>query len=156
MYAECRHILPQGAKCKSPALKGAYYCFFHAKLHTYTHDARPKKQLLIPPLHDASGIQLALSQILGSLGTSRISRADARILLYGLQIALQTFAPDVPRTAPARTPSPARRALNPALAGKKTAPKGLTTPCPAFADGASTVCAKRREKEELREQQTIN
>ena len=33
MYIECRHILPNGRKCHSPALRGKPFCFHHAKLH---------------------------------------------------------------------------------------------------------------------------
>jgi hypothetical protein len=33
MYPECRHIRPGGSVCKSPAVKGSYWCYFHRKLH---------------------------------------------------------------------------------------------------------------------------
>jgi hypothetical protein len=38
MFVECRHIMPRGAKCKAPALRGRPYCYFHDKLHAYTRD----------------------------------------------------------------------------------------------------------------------
>ena len=33
MHYECRHIMPNGARCQSPALRGKVYCYFHFKLH---------------------------------------------------------------------------------------------------------------------------
>ena len=29
MYPECRHIMPDGAKCHSPAMRGMAYCYYH-------------------------------------------------------------------------------------------------------------------------------
>ena len=33
MYPECRHVRPGGSTCNAPALKGSYWCYFHAHLH---------------------------------------------------------------------------------------------------------------------------
>ena len=43
MYPECRHIRPSGSTCSSPALKGSYWCYFHARMHqrqTILHSRR--------------------------------------------------------------------------------------------------------------------
>ncbi len=94
MFVECRHILPRGTKCKSPALRAKLYCYFHQQLHTYTQDGTraDNDPVLLPSLEDARGIQLALMQITGSLATGRLSRRRAATLLYGLQIGLQALA----------------------------------------------------------------
>jgi hypothetical protein len=31
MYMACRHIEPNGPRCKSPALRGGSFCYFHAR-----------------------------------------------------------------------------------------------------------------------------
>jgi hypothetical protein len=33
MYPECRHILPDGHRCRSAALAKNHWCYFHARLH---------------------------------------------------------------------------------------------------------------------------
>jgi hypothetical protein len=90
MVKECRHIMPNGAKCKSPALRGKPCCYFHARLHQMA--ARPKspeEPLTIPVLEDRCAIQLALSQVLSGLASAKIDPRRAALLLYGLQIASQ-------------------------------------------------------------------
>ena len=101
MYAECRHILPRGTKCKSPALTGRPYCYYHDKLHDYTQDGLrdDKGPICLPSIEDACGVQHALMQIMGSIANGRLgSRRGAR-LLYGLQIAIQAMD-RVPPTPP--------------------------------------------------------
>jgi hypothetical protein len=90
MYLECRHIMPSGCKCHSPALRGRFYCYYHDKLHTYTQDGTRDDSgpLHLPSIEDARGIQLAL----GSLAAGRLCRENAGTLLYGTQIALQALS----------------------------------------------------------------
>lgn len=101
MYAECRHIMPSGCRCHSPALRGRFYCYFHDKLHTYTQDGTrdDSSPLRLPSIEDARGIQLALMQIMGSLASGRLCRENAGTLLYGAQIALQALS-HIPSTPP--------------------------------------------------------
>ncbi len=91
MYTECRHILPSGRKCKSPALTGKTYCYFHDRLIFARDDGtRPNDEpLKLPPLEDARGLQLALTQVLSALGSGRINTKQASVYLYGLQLAMQ-------------------------------------------------------------------
>lgn len=101
MYPECRHIMPRGTKCKSPALRGKYYCYYHQQLHTYRQDGSrdDKAPLALPSIEDANGIQLALIQIMGSIATRRLDPREGASLLYGLQIAIQALD-RVPQTPP--------------------------------------------------------
>lgn len=94
MYAECRHILPRGTKCKSPALRGKFYCYFHDNLHRFAQDGNrfDKEPVILPSLEDNSGIQIALTQVLSALGSGRIERRLGGLYLYGLQIAAQLAA----------------------------------------------------------------
>jgi hypothetical protein len=91
MTYECRHIMHNGAKCLSPAMRGKPYCYYHARLHRYT--AQPSigvmGNLKLPVLEDRSAIQTALAQVLDAMCCSNIDSKRAGLLLYALQIAGQ-------------------------------------------------------------------
>jgi len=89
MYQECSHIMPSGAKCHSPALRGKAYCYFHVPGRRNAQgQRRPRnKPLQIPALVDRGAIQTALSQVLNAIGSSKISTKAAGQLLFGLRIA---------------------------------------------------------------------
>lgn len=91
MFKECRHIMPSGAKCKSPALRDLPFCYFHTSLHRFGESAAraDNEPLEIPALEDRSAVQIALTQVLGALGSSRLDPRRAGLFLYGLQIASQ-------------------------------------------------------------------
>ena len=92
-YLQCRHIKTNGLRCKSPVLGGTPFCYFHTRLQ------RPESSGLnplmedfkLPLLEDRSSIQLALTQILGALLSTRIDARRAGLCLYGLQIASQNI-----------------------------------------------------------------
>jgi hypothetical protein len=89
MIQECRHIMPSGAKCHSPALRGMAYCYFHvpgrrpAQRQSLVHPP----PLKLPVLKDRRAIQIALGQVLSAIGSSGINPRSAGQLLHGLQIA---------------------------------------------------------------------
>ena len=91
MVYECRHIMHNGEKCHSPALRATPYCYYHTRLHRFT--AKPPigvmGNLHLPVLEDRSAILLALAQVFGALTSSNIDAKRAGLLLYGLQIASQ-------------------------------------------------------------------
>ncbi len=91
MHPECRHIMPNGYKCKSAALRNSSYCYFHTCAHELAKPAaRPQKlPFKLPLLEDRSAIQLALIQILDALLAGGIEAKQASLMLYGLQIASQ-------------------------------------------------------------------
>jgi len=86
MYNECRHIMPSGKRCHSPALRDKAYCYYHTSLHRVTASASREAPLAVA-IEDASGIQLALTQVLGALNSPYMDTRRAGLLLYGLQIA---------------------------------------------------------------------
>jgi len=93
MFNLCRHMMPSGLRCKSPALKGKWFCYFHAPLHTAdTPKRRAKNSLRLPSLEDQQGIQIALMQILDGLASPSFADKRAGLYLYGLQIATQLAA----------------------------------------------------------------
>jgi hypothetical protein len=89
MYKECRHIMPSGSKCKSPALRESAFCYYHVNVRRSTGPRNVFDDIKLPPLEDNCGVQIALSEVLGALVASRIDARRAGLLLYGLQIAAQ-------------------------------------------------------------------
>ena len=100
MYDECRHIMPNGARCHSPALRGQDYCYYHTRLHqraksSASSGARsaaastPQEPLKLPIIEDRSAILVALAEIFDGLGSGKIDRQTAYVYLYGLQIGSQ-------------------------------------------------------------------
>lgn len=90
MYNECRHIMPSGSKCHSPALTGKPFCYYHANLHRSSGTAgRPTAKLPVPQIEDARGIQLTLQQVLSAVESPFIHPRAIGHTLYGLQLAIQ-------------------------------------------------------------------
>lgn len=91
MFIECRHILPSGLKCKSPAVRNRPFCYFHSGLRRFSSDGTSgsKEPLILPSLEDLHGIQIALTEVLTAFGHGRIDRRQTGMYLYGLQIATQ-------------------------------------------------------------------
>ncbi len=90
MYTECRHIMPTGRRCHSPALRGMAYCYYHQKLHkTLNASKHAHKRLKISSIEDTKGVLLAISQVFEALGKARIDDRTAHVFMYGLQIATQ-------------------------------------------------------------------
>jgi hypothetical protein len=95
MYAECRHVMPSGLRCHSPALRHKPYCYFHARLH---RAAEPRSKfedlaLRLPPLEDHRAIQVALSMVLRDICSGELDSRRASLLLRGLQIAERLARP---------------------------------------------------------------
>jgi hypothetical protein len=92
MYKLCRHIKTNGQRCKSPALSGSAYCYFHSRVHTM---AKAKSSIWddvnLPMLEDSASIQVAISQIMAGFLSSRLDARHTGLLLYALQIASQNI-----------------------------------------------------------------
>lgn len=85
--------MPSGKKCHSPALRDKAFCYYHTKLHRLGDpSSREAKELPVSAIEDASGIQIALTQVLGALNSPFMDTRRAGLLLYGLQIATQLTA----------------------------------------------------------------
>ena len=90
MYMACRHIMPNGRRCKSPALKGALFCYFHARIHTL--DTSGYNKLGVPQLpvpEDRSAIQLSIALICNGLLDGTIDPKRAAQVIWALEIASQ-------------------------------------------------------------------
>jgi len=92
MYLACRHIKPNGLRCKSPALKDRDFCYYHARLHTLGKEPYGVYgPMRLPVPEDAASIQLSVAQISDALINDRIDSKRAGRLLYALQIASQNI-----------------------------------------------------------------
>jgi len=88
MVKECRHRMPSGLNCKSPAMRGSAFCYFHGRTNRFSRPGRPAEaRIELPSTLNEHGIQDSLSQILNLLASGRIGSRRAAVLLYGLQMA---------------------------------------------------------------------
>lgn len=88
--------MPGGRNCHSPALRGMAYCYYHQKLHKALNRSKhAHKRLELASIQDRKGVQLAISQVCDALGKARIDDRDARVMMYGLQLATQ-LSPKTP------------------------------------------------------------
>ena len=91
MASNCRHVMPNGGECHGYALKGGPLCYFHTRLHQA--ERKPvgmDDSIEIPMLEDRCAIQVTISQVLRAIVNNTIDRPRASLLLYGLQLALQS------------------------------------------------------------------
>ena len=79
--ARCFHVKANGVQCKSPAMRGQPFCFFHEKFYNPVYDDS------FPPLEDANSVQCAILQVLNGLKSKLITPLEARVYLYGLKAA---------------------------------------------------------------------
>lgn len=86
MYMTCRHIKSNGLSCKSPALKGGHFCYYHSKIHTVGADTK-FGPLLLPAPEDPAAIQLSVARINDAVLHGRLDLRKALTLLNGLKLA---------------------------------------------------------------------
>lgn len=89
MPATCRHLMPSGLRCQSPAMRGGAFCYQHGRRipPVGSGASTSETRIDIPAVLDDAGITHALTQVLQGLGNGGISPRRASILLYGLQMA---------------------------------------------------------------------
>jgi len=96
MYPECRHIMTSGKKCRSAALTGRAYCYFHFRLHQQRHRVVDhykdfvSYKFDVPVLEDRASIQLAISEVVQAMARNYMDHKRGGKILYGLQLALQS------------------------------------------------------------------
>ena len=93
MLYECRHILPNGEKCRAIALRGNPFCYFHTSAHRLTGQppVAPTEKLRLPIIEDQTSVQLAVATVLDALSSSRLDARQAGIFLNGIRIAARTM-----------------------------------------------------------------
>jgi hypothetical protein len=96
----CRHIMPGGRRCHSPALRGMAYCFNHQKIHVALNRSKHShKRLELASLESSEGVRRAITQVCDALGKARIDERKAGIMMYGLQLATKLVRKS-PKTDP--------------------------------------------------------
>ena len=83
----CRHVLTEGHRCGSPALRGHELCYYHHASRREPRLAGHNGCFLMPRIDDRSAIQIALYDILGRISLGDLDLKRAGMILYGLQIA---------------------------------------------------------------------
>jgi hypothetical protein len=96
MYKACRHIKPSGLRCKSRALAGANFCYFHSGFHnpaTGPATEHPETEpLKLPVLEDLASIPIAVARISEALIANRIDVKVSAQLFWGLKLAYQAIS----------------------------------------------------------------
>ena len=101
-YRLCRHIKANRSKCKSPALRGQDFCYFHDRHHrrhtgtrraNSSSDAPANKPVPLDDIEDRDSVQIALSTVINALAMGRLDTRRATALLYGLQLATSHLHP---------------------------------------------------------------
>ena len=106
MYRTCRHTMPTGRACQSPAMRDSAFCYFHSRRPQYPYRRTPtKKEFKFSALDNDKSISNSISDVLNSLLASRIDARKAGRLLYGLQIAATTLDRASKRAGPAPSES---------------------------------------------------
>lgn len=96
-YKECRHVMPSGLHCKSPAMRGSPFCYFHGRAPRPARLARPlESNIEMPLVNSPREIVGAINRIMQALAANRISPRRAAILLQGVQMASGQALPGAP------------------------------------------------------------
>ena len=106
-FRECRHIKTDGKKCHSPAMRGSAYCYFHSRprrrlpaskpLAANSAGKAPEQLIDTSRIGTHGSIHDAITQVIGALGSSRMTPRRAAVLLYGLQVAARQIELNGPR-----------------------------------------------------------
>lgn len=95
-FKNCRHLMPGGRTCKSPAMRGSAYCYSHGpQKATRRTPPKPKavveEELEFEPLQDNACVAVMADRIVRALAANRISTGRAAVMLQGLQAVLASW-----------------------------------------------------------------
>jgi hypothetical protein len=91
-FKTCRHIMTNGRTCKSPAMRGSAYCYFHGPQKRATRTGKPtESEIEIQAISEPSDIPLVGNQILQAMAAKRISSSRASVMLQTLQTVMASF-----------------------------------------------------------------
>jgi hypothetical protein len=90
MHFACRHIKSDGVRCDAAAMRGSHFCYYHSRNRSRARlDAI--EDLVIPIPEDTASIRTSIAQTLNALISKRIDAKTAGLVLYGLQLAVQSI-----------------------------------------------------------------
>jgi hypothetical protein len=81
--------MPSGCQCRAYALQGDDLCYFHSRRRFVP--GQPADRVEIPLLEDRCAIEVTITQVLRAVVNKTIERPQAQLLIYGLQLPLQTI-----------------------------------------------------------------
>src|SRR5262252_3514638 len=88
---QCRHTMPGGERCGSPAMRDERYCYYHHQTHHPIAAARIRKarrsDFGMPTPNSRAEIQESIGRIISRIAGNDIDLRRAGLLLYGLQLA---------------------------------------------------------------------
>ncbi len=91
MASHCRHIMPSGDQCHGYRLQSGDLCYFHNRRRLAAlRPASSMDSIEIPLLEDRCAIQVTITGVLRAVVNKTIDRPRAALLLYGLQLSLQS------------------------------------------------------------------
>jgi hypothetical protein len=101
-FKECRHVMPSGLHCQSPAMRGSAFCYYHGRAPRPVRPVRSlETKLELPPIIGPGEIVGAVGEIIQALAANRIGTRRAGILLQGVQMASRQILPGlIQRDAP--------------------------------------------------------
>jgi glutaredoxin-related protein len=80
----CTHIKSNGIPCRSAAMKGEQFCYFHGEARAQRETQKARE---IPVLDSPEAVQLAIMRVCSLLATGTIEEKTARALFQGLRLA---------------------------------------------------------------------
>jgi hypothetical protein len=91
MYRECRHRMPTGRHCQSPAMRPSAYCYYHDRLHRYPGRPGPKKPLQLPRLDNRDALLTGLTDVMNAILARKVDTRQAGRLIHGMQVAASSL-----------------------------------------------------------------
>ena len=88
MYRACQHVKTSGTRCRSRAMRGEHYCYFHLKCHVNPSETEP---LHLPIPEEFASIAVSVARINEALLAKRIDVRQSAQLFRGLNIAYQAI-----------------------------------------------------------------
>ena len=88
----CRHLMPNGRSCKSPAMRGSAYCYYHGPQVKARHASKPTElEFEIESITEPSDIPTIGNQILQAMAANRLSKGRAAVMLQTLQTVMASY-----------------------------------------------------------------
>ena len=88
---QCRHTMPEGERCGSPAMNGEKYCYHHHQTRRPIADASQRRARRnafgMPTPNSRAEIQDSIGRIISRVAGNDIDLRRAGLLLYALQLA---------------------------------------------------------------------
>ena len=83
----CEFLKTDGQVCRSPAMKGTTFCYFHGQARAQRQATDLSKLEDLPILEDRLSLQLAITRLCAQLTSRAIDEKTGRVLLAALRLA---------------------------------------------------------------------